>query len=191
MNVIISYFLIRNSASLTNSLSLLGHQIPWPSGTIQELFLIHDYWTFQTPMSMVNSHSSLVTMTPFVRMHPLSWSQRLFCRVPHWELSQFHLEINHLSHQIHNEPTKCLQVLLFITQWALKDVIESFINHKLEQLSCFQNRIPNKGNPVLYYRQELQISQASEVLFQPPSWFPFHMTREVPWNYYLKLLSLK
>ena len=117
--------------------------------------------------------------------------QRLFCRVPHWELSQFHLEINHLSHQIHNEPTKCLQVLLFITQWALKDDIESFINHKLEQLSCFQNRIPNKGNPVLYYRQELQISQASEVLFQPPSWFPFHMTREVPWNYYLKLLSLK
>ena len=37
--------------------------------------------------------------------------------------------------------------IVFRTQWALKDDIESFINHKLEQLSCFQNRIPNKGNP--------------------------------------------
>ena len=51
------------------------------------------------------------------------------------------------SHQFHNEPSECLQVLFFITQLALKDDIESFINHKLEQLSCFQKLIPNKGDP--------------------------------------------
>ena len=55
------------------SLSLLGHQI-WPYGTRQESFPIHDCWTFQTPIFMVDSHSSLVTATPFVKMHHLFWS---------------------------------------------------------------------------------------------------------------------
>lgn len=95
---------------------------------------------------MVNNHLSLVIATPSVRMHPLSWSSEAILRSSS-ELSKFHLEINHFSHQFHNEPSGFLQVLFFITQRALKDDIESFINHKLEQLSCFQNRIPNKGNP--------------------------------------------
>ena len=128
------------------SLSLLGHQI-WPYGTRQESFPIHDCWTFQTPIFMVDSHSSLVTATPFVKMHHVFWSLEAILQSSSKVLSKFHLEVNHSSHQFHNEPSECLQVLFFITQWALKDDIESFINHKLEQLSCFQKLIPNKGDP--------------------------------------------